>query len=202
MNIDMIRGDTLNIQFEIESDTVIHLTDIDFKITFSVKYSATDTNYVFVKNKTAATELSDNNFVLRIAPEDTEDLIPGFYYYDLQLNIGNDTYTIALGMLQIIRDITLPPAVLPTFIYPDVNGDGIADETDAGLIIQANSNIVAGLPSGLTEEQEDIADCDRNGLIEALDASLLYGFISDCNRGLYTNNAVGWNEYMSIHYSS
>ena len=47
MNIDMIRGDTVNIQFEVESDTVLDLTSDDFEITFSLKRSATDNVYVF-----------------------------------------------------------------------------------------------------------------------------------------------------------
>lgn len=201
MNIDMIRGDTLNIQFEIEADEVLSLESEDFLITFSVKQAATDNAYVFQKDKTAVTEVADNTFIVRIAPEDTQDLIPGYYYYDLQLQIGADTFTIALGHLQIIRDITLPPAVLPTFIYPDVNDDGTADESDALLIMQAYAHIQAGQPSGLTEEQEDIADCNRNGIIDSTDASLLLKFVSDCESGKYSNNAAGWTEFMTAQYS-
>ena len=52
MNIDIIRGDTLNIQFEIESDTVLDLESEDFEITFSLKRLATDNDYVFQKDKT------------------------------------------------------------------------------------------------------------------------------------------------------
>lgn len=200
MNIDMIRGDTLNIQFEIESDTVLDLNDDTFNVTFSVKQSATDTAYVFQKNKTAVTSIADNTFILRVAPEDTEDLIPGYYYYDLQIQVGDNTYTIALGKLQLIRDITLPPAVLPTFVYPDVNGDGLADDDDVMLILEAYTNIQVGEPSGLTPEQEDIADCNRDGRITSSDATLLAGFLRDVSRGLYSNNSAGWDAYMAVHY--
>ena len=200
MNIDVIRGDTVNIQFEIDSDTVLDLSSENFNVTFSLKRAATDTAYVFQKDKTAVTSIADNTFILRVAPEDTEDLIPGYYYYDLQIQVGDDTYTIALGKLQLIRDITLPPAVLPTFVYPDVNGDGLADDDDVMLIIKAYTNIQFGKPSGLTPEQEDIADCNRDGQITSSDASLLSGFLRDVSRGLYSNNSAGWDAYMAVHY--
>lgn len=201
MDIDMIRGDTLNIQFEIEADEPINYASEDFNVTFSVKQAATDNAYVFQKHKSAVTEIAENTFVLRVAPEDTESLTPGYYYYDLQLNIKTDVFTIALGYLQIIRDITLPPAVLPVFIYPDINGNGIVDRTDAVLIMQAYSNIQTGQPSGLTPEQEDMADCNRNGVIDSPDVSLCLSFIRDCEAGKYTNDLAGWNEFMAIHYS-
>lgn len=200
MNIDMIRGDTVNIQFEVESDTVLDLSSDDFDVTFSLKQAATDTAYVFQKHKSAVTEISENNFVLRIAPEDTAERIPGFYYYDIQLNIGDNVYTIALGIFQIIRDITLPPVPLPDFIYPDVNGDGLADDDDVMLILEAYTNIRVGEPSGLTPEQEDIADCNRDGRITSSDATLLAGFLRDVSRGLYSNNSAGWDAYMAVHY--
>lgn len=202
MNIDMIRGDTVNIQFEVESDTVLDLSSDNFDVTFSLKQAATDTAYVFQKHKNAVTEISDNNFILRISPDDTAELIPGFYFYDIQLNIGDDVYTIALGMFQIIRDITLPPVPLPEFIYPDVDGDGVVDMEDYDLIMEAYTNIMTGSPSGLTAEQENLADANRDGRITATDASLVLGFITACTQGTYTNNSAGWIQYMTDRFTS
>lgn len=202
MNIDMIRGDTVNIQFEIESDTVLDLSSNDFQITFSLKQAATDTEYVFQKQKAAVTQISENNFVLRIAPDDTEELIPGYYFYDLQLVIGDDIYTIALGMFQIIRDITLPAVPLPDFVYPDINDDGTVDQTDKNMIMTAYTNIMVGNPSGLTAEQENLADCNRDGRITAIDASYVGAFIEACTAGTYTNNSAGWIQYMTDRFTS
>lgn len=201
MNIDLIRGDTLNIQFKIESSIIIHVDNENFEATFSVKQAATNNSYIFQKSKTSVTEIADNTFVMRIAPEDTESLIPGFYYYDLQLNIFDDVYTIMLGHLQIIRDITLPPSELPVFVYPDVNGDGTVDESDASAILEAYMAISTGQDPGLTPEQQDAADANRDGLITAEDASLVLKFIADCASGKYSNDASGWTEFMSIQYS-
>lgn len=202
MDFASTRGDSIFIQFDIDSDIVLDLSSNDFEITFSLKQSATDSTYVFQKDKTAVTQLAENSFVLRIAPEDTVDLFPGYYYYDIQLNIGDDVFTIALGQLQLVRDITRPPVVLPTFIYPDVNGDGIVDTSDAVLVMQAYANIQAGQPSGLTEEQENLADCDRNGIIDSTDAMLISSFYSACQGGTYTNNSAGWTEYMNARYGA
>ena len=200
MNIDTIRGDTLNIQFEIEADTVLDLEDDDFQITFSLKQAATDNAYVFQKDKTAVVSPSPNVFILRVAPDDTVNLVPGYYYYDIQLNIADDVYTIAIGKLHLEIDITRPPVVLPTFPYPDINDDGTVNSIDSSMVLTAYMNIASGEPSGLTAEQEDLADCNRDGIISSKDASLIMAYYSDCVAGLYTNDQAGWTTFMSEHY--
>lgn len=200
MNIDTIRGDTLNIQLEIESDTTLDLTSNDVNITFSLKQSATSAAYVFQKDKTAVTALGNNIFMLRIAPEDTNDLIPGFYYYDIELQVGDDIYTVAIGRMHIEVDITRPPVVLPEFPYPDINDDGVVNAIDASMIMAAVANIKAGEPSGLTAEQEDLADCNRDGFIDDTDSALLLEYYAKTASGTYTNDQTGWTAFMTEHY--
>lgn len=200
MNIDMIRGDTLTVQFEIESNTVLDLEDNNYKITFSLKQSATSTDYVFQKDKTAVTQISQNNFKIRIAPEDTVNLVPGFYFYDLQLEIYDDVFTIAIGKLYLKADITRPPAELPEFPYPDIDGDGRVTSMDSSLVFAAYMNISTDEPSGLTPEQENLADCNRDGLIDVIDAQLILSYYAGCGSGKYTNNQEGWTAFMSEHY--
>ena len=200
MNLDIIRGDTVNIQFEIDSDTVFDLSNENFNVTFSLKKAATDTAYVFQKDKTAVTSPADNVFILRIAPEDTTNLVAGFYFYDIQLSIGDDIYTIALGKFNINIDITRPPVVLPSFPFPDIDGDGTITTTDASMVLNACANIQSGNPSGLTPEQEDLADTNRDGIINSVDASLIMSFVSGCLTGNYTNDQTGWNTFMAEHY--
>jgi hypothetical protein len=200
MNIDMIRGDTLTVQFEIESNTILDLADDNFKITFSLKQTATAKEYVFQKDKTAVMQISQNNFKIRIAPEDTVNLVPGFYYYDLQLDIYDDVFTIAIGRLYLETDITRPPVILPDFPFPDIDGDGSVTLMDATKVLRAYSNIQAGEPSGLTPEQEDLADANRDGFINSIDASLIMSFYSGCATDKYTNNQAGWTTFMTEHY--
>lgn len=199
-NIDMIRGDTLNITFSIGADTVIDLSSDEVAFTFSVKEKATDVAYVFQKDKSAVTALGDNSFVFRIAPEDTVELVPGYYYYDIQFDFGSDVYTLAIGQLHIEIDITRPPIVYPDFPYPDINSDGTVDTSDVVLILQAYANIRAGEPSGLTAEQEDLADANRNGVIDSSDAALISSFYAGCQGGTYTNDQEGWTEFMRSRY--
>lgn len=200
MNLDIIRGDTVNIQFEIDSDTMFDLSNENFNITFSLKKAATDTAYVFQKDKTAVTSSANNVFILRIAPEDTTNLVAGFYFYDIQLSIGDDIYTIALGKFNINIDITRPPVVLPSFPFPDIDGDGNITSADASMVLTASTNIQAGKPSGLTPEQEDLVDANRDGIINSVDASLIMSFYSGCSTGKYTNNQAGWTTFMTEHY--
>lgn len=54
----------------------------------------------------------------------------------------------------------------------DVNFDGRVTARDAQTILVAASNIMVGLPSGLTEAQELVADMNGNGRIEVADAQL------------------------------
>lgn len=200
-NIDMIRGDTLSITFSIDADTDIDLSAEDVAFTFSVKEKATDIAYVFQKDKSAVTALGDNSFTLRIAPEDTVGLVPGYYYYDIQFDFGGDVYTLAIGQLHIGIDITRPPVVYPDFPYPDINGDGTVDSSDTAPVLRAYANVQAGQPSGLTEEQEDLADCNRNGVFDSSDVASLLQFYSACQSGVYTNDQDGWTEYMRSKYT-
>jgi len=200
MNIDTIRGDTLNIQLEFESNIVLNLESEDFDITFSLKQFATAVPYVFQKDKTAVTQIDDNIFMLRIAPEDTVDLVPGYYYYDIEVKLGEDVYTVAIGRLHIEVDITRPPVILPDFPFPDIDGDGKVTVTDSSMVLSAYSNIQVGEPSGLTPEQENLADANRDGFINSIDASLIMSFYAGCATGKYTNNQAGWTIFMTEHY--
>ena len=105
-NIESFRGDTLPISFSVISDIEIDLSSDSVAFTFSVKEKATDIAYVFRKDKSAITALGDNTFLLRIPPEDTVDLVPGYYYYDLQFDFGEDVYTLESGQLHLKIDIT------------------------------------------------------------------------------------------------
>lgn len=77
----------------------------------SCKKHKKDDTYIFKKrigdgiNKIEQTE---NSFVysLRIAPEDTENLIATAYYYDLQVEIEKDIFTVLSGKLIIKEKIT------------------------------------------------------------------------------------------------
>ena len=150
-DFDHTRGDTLPIVFTL--DQALDLADEGTKITFSVKVKETDNNYVFQVDKTAATALADEeaySYLLKVPAGNTVDLPLGRYYYDLELQTNGEVYTLVKGFMDLTFDITRPPIVLPSFVYPDVDGDGIISSVDATLVLRAYNNISMGEPSGLS----------------------------------------------------
>lgn len=149
-DFDHTRGDTLPIVFTL--DQALDLADEGTQITFSVKVKETDNNYVFQVDKTAVTALEgeeEYSYLMKVPAENTVDLPLGRYYYDLELQANSEVYTLVKGFMDLTFDITRPPIVLPSFVYPDVNGDGIITNVDATLVLRAYNNISMGEPSGL-----------------------------------------------------
>jgi hypothetical protein len=79
--------------------------------------------------------------------------------------------------------------------YPDINGDGVVNASDAAEILTAASLIGAGMDSGLTAEQERLADADGDGRITATDAALVQAFIASVGIGEYPNTPEGWVQF-------
>ena len=201
-DFDHTRGDTLPIIFTL--DQALNLEDEGTQITFSVKVKETDNNYVFQVDKTAVTALEDEeaySYLMKVPAGNTVDLPLGRYYYDLELQANSEVYTLVKGFMDLTFDITRPPIVLPTFVYPDVDGDGVITNVDATLVLRAYNNISMGEPSGLTAEQENKADANRDGKITAVDATFINRFVLACSVGEYDNDAAGWTAFMNNVYT-
>lgn len=103
--IKMTRGDSRGFNF-IVKDKSGTVQELDAAY-FSVKENPDDENYVFQKTLTdGITQLSDGGYYVKIEPDDTKDLAKQKYYYDLELNIGDDVYTPRKGYLEIKWDVT------------------------------------------------------------------------------------------------
>lgn len=50
--------------------------------------------------------LEKGQYVVRVAPEDTKDLEPGKYFYDLEIGLNGDIFTVLNGVLELARDVT------------------------------------------------------------------------------------------------
>lgn len=100
-NMEMIRGDTLAFGFELDGVTEIN------GAYFSVKKTKNDDSYVFQKSlDNGIEEVENGKYSVRVAPADTHDLEVGKYYYDLQISVNGDIFTVLYGALQIETDIT------------------------------------------------------------------------------------------------
>ena len=81
--------------------------------------------------------------------------------------------------------------------YPDIDGDGRVTASDSSLILAAAANIGSGHESGLTPEQEVLADVNRDGSINAVDSSLVLSFAASAGAGNYQNSPEGWIEFLT-----
>lgn len=52
------------------------------------------------------TKIEDYLYKVRVAPEDTENVNPGKYWYDFKIGITNDKFVILYGSLDIRNDVT------------------------------------------------------------------------------------------------
>ena len=107
-NLEMIRGDTLSFAFEVEFDEAPQKLE---KADFSCKTNFDDDDVLFHKELEKGINFSkhDGNklyYVVRVAPEDTKNLEAGMYYYDLQIELNGDVFTILNGALKIESDVT------------------------------------------------------------------------------------------------
>lgn len=83
--------------------------------------------------------------------------------------------------------------------FPDMNGDGIFDDTDLDIIHDAFGNISVGLPSGLTAEQERKLDVNNDGFINGDDMVWILLFKDALDSELYENSAAGWVQFLTDH---
>ncbi len=102
-NIKMVKGDTESFGFEIEG-----IENLDAAY-FSCKRNSQDENYLFQKSlNSGITQRVENQYVVRIDPDDTALLDPGQYWYDLEISKNGDIFTIFRGVLELLPEITTP----------------------------------------------------------------------------------------------
>ena len=98
-NISMVRGDTLAFGMQF----------VDLDQDLDTAYFTVRDNGTIVVQKSLGNGISKVEtgiYRVRIAPDDTEDLNPGYYSYDLEIGVNDDVFTILRGMLNIESDIT------------------------------------------------------------------------------------------------
>lgn len=100
-NLSMIKGDTLAFAIEIEG-----VDDLE-NAYFSCKANKGDTGYIFQKSLGNGIYKIDNGkYGVRVAPIDTKNVDAGQYYYDMQIQVNLDIFTVLIGRLDIEQEIT------------------------------------------------------------------------------------------------
>lgn len=107
-NLEMVRGDTLSFAVEIEFDDKPQELEKAF---FTCKKNLDDGDAVFQKTledgiSFKKQERNKMYYVVRIAPEDTKNIEAGHYFYDMQIELNSDVFTILTGALKVNYEIT------------------------------------------------------------------------------------------------
>lgn len=102
LNISMVCGDTESFGFLVEG-----VDSLD-EVFFSCKRNSQAQEYLFQKQLGSGINVdSPGHYVVRIAPGDTALLDPGNYWYDLEITVNNDVFTIYRGVLTLLPRITV-----------------------------------------------------------------------------------------------
>ena len=103
-NITMTKGDTVSFNVEVRDDygDVVTVDTADF----TCKKRFHGEEVVFHKYLNSGITQADGLLLVRIAPEDTADLDEGLYFYDMQIGLGADRYTILKGVLTIEQNVS------------------------------------------------------------------------------------------------
>ena len=106
LNLEMTKGDTLSFGIKIQN-----LGQALESAYFTVKNNFDDNTVLFQKSLENGVEIdhidgNDYYYKVRVAPEDTANLEPKKYYYDLEINVNDDTFTILKGILDVSFDIS------------------------------------------------------------------------------------------------
>ena len=103
-NITMTKGDTVSFNVEVKDDygDVVLVDTADL----TCKKRVDGEEVMFHKYLNSGITQTDGLILVRIAPEDTADLDAGLYFYDMQIGMGADRYTILKGVLTIEQNVT------------------------------------------------------------------------------------------------
>lgn len=130
-----------------------------------------------------------------------DDMLPNYYF---EVREPTVTYTEDHGVYKISMVFMASPAMQPkntkkkynasNVVLPDVNGDGVVDMLDAAMILSAYTGSIV-----LTPEQEDLADADRNGIVDGRDSTLVSTFYAKSSTGKYDDmtNDEAWAAFMN-----
>lgn len=103
-NITMVRGDTLAFNVEITDEMGNSINADSAQMTCKKNPQGSET--VFHKTLGAGINQNDGLLTVRVAPADTKEVDAGLYFYDFQIGVGQDIYTIMIGTLTIEQDVT------------------------------------------------------------------------------------------------
>ena len=99
--LTMTRGDTATIGMIIEQ------LDQDLDTAFLTVRAGFDSGISFQKSlDDGITKQGIGIYLVRIDPNDTKSLPAGEYFYDLEIGVNGDVFTVLRGILSVLPDVT------------------------------------------------------------------------------------------------
>ena len=103
-NITMVKGDTLAFNVQVFDENGQPITVDSAYMT--CKKMPTGTNHVFQKSLQNGIWQEDGIITVRVAPQETVEADAGEYFYDFQIGVDHDVFTIMIGVLSLVQNIT------------------------------------------------------------------------------------------------
>ncbi len=106
-NLEFIRGETRTISLEMDPVTLTEAETLRFTIKPEYDNDLMDKAAVLAKQIQGPAELTDGIWTMFIHPEDTIEIEPGKYVYDLVMTSGTDRVVLLEGKITIKAAATL-----------------------------------------------------------------------------------------------
>ena len=108
MNIELIRGDTLDLKFQRKLINNEVITSVPDEMYFTVKNNYNEEDYLIQKRlgESITYNEEDNYYYFTIEPEDTDGLEYSSYVYDIEIVKDGKVKTILKGKLKIKQEVT------------------------------------------------------------------------------------------------
>lgn len=125
-DLEMVKNDTLSFNFQLKGLE----GQQPYNILFTCKGNPDDSEYIFRRQIGDGISLLSYDedqdiltYTLRIAPDDTENISCGRYFYDLEVTVNSDVFTLLRGRLELLWEASSGTAPQPQPAYED--GDNI-----------------------------------------------------------------------------
>ena len=100
-NLRMVRGDTLS--FGLEFDGLEQDLDAAY---FTVKKTFDGANIFQKSLGSGITKVNDGKYSVRVAPSDSSTISCGVYYYDCEITINTDVFTLLRGVIEFLPEVS------------------------------------------------------------------------------------------------
>lgn len=104
--IRMVRGDTLSFGIQIMDETGRPFKQELDNASFTVKLNVADKPLFQKTLANGISKTGNGEYVVRVPPDDTKNAKAGKYFYELEIGVNDDSFTIMHGILELEQDVT------------------------------------------------------------------------------------------------